>query len=82
MVRTQIQLTEEQAAALKRIARARGCSLAELVRQGVELLIAKDPSVSVEKLRERAAAISGKFSSARRDLSRKHDRHLAEAYGA
>ena len=82
MVRTQIQLTEEQAAALKRIARARGCSQAELVRQGVELVIGKDPSVSAEELRRRAAAISGKFSSGRRDLSGKHDRHLAEAYGA
>jgi hypothetical protein len=79
MVRTQIQLTKAQAEALRRMSRARGCSQAELVRQGVDFIIAQDPAASSRDRRERAAAISGRFRSGRRDLSRRHDRHLAEA---
>lgn len=81
MVRTQIQLTKEQSAALKRIARARGCSQAELVRQGVDFIIGQDPGLSDRERRERAAALSGRFRSGKRDLSGRHDRHLAEAFG-
>jgi len=36
MVRTQIQLTEEQARALKEIAAARGESMAEVIRRAVD----------------------------------------------
>ncbi len=80
MIRTQIQITKLQAEALRRIARARGCSQAELVRHGVDLIIASDATVSPKELRERAAAISGKYRSGRKDLSKRHDEHLAEAY--
>ncbi|MGH2555074.1 MAG: ribbon-helix-helix protein, CopG family, partial [Actinomycetota bacterium] len=33
MIRTQVQLTEEQARQLKRVAAERGVSLAEIIRQ-------------------------------------------------
>ena len=36
MVRTQIQLTDEQARAIKRIASAKGVSVAEVIRRAVE----------------------------------------------
>jgi hypothetical protein len=38
MVRTQIQLTEKQAKALKKPASSHQLSMAELIRQGVEAL--------------------------------------------
>jgi len=36
MVRTQVQLTEEQAAAVRRMAADEGVSMAEVIRQAVE----------------------------------------------
>ena len=46
MVRTQIQLTEEQAEGLKRLAAERGVSMAELVRQSVQRLLEERPPPS------------------------------------
>ncbi len=80
MVRTQIQLTGEQFESLRRMAQVMGCSLAELVREGVDIILRKQFSATPHELRERARAISGMFRSGRKDLSRKHDEHLAEAY--
>ncbi len=80
MVRTQIQLTEEQAAALKRLAAAKRVSVAELIRQGVENLLHSIGTISPEERRKRALAVAGRFHSGISDLSRKHDEHLAEAF--
>jgi len=79
MVRTQIQLTEAQAAALRRLAGERGVSLAELIRRAVDGLIAQGPS-QVEQARARAVAAVGRFESGLQDVSRRHDEHLAEAF--
>jgi hypothetical protein len=78
MVRTQIQLTEEQARELRRVAQVRGCSLAALIRQGVDDILKSDGSPSDE---DRAIALAGKFRSGIKDLSKRHDDHLAEAFG-
>jgi hypothetical protein len=80
MVRTQIQLTKEQAEALKRLAAQKHVSVAELIRQGVEALIRTVGTVSPEERRERAIAITGRFRSGLTDLSTKHDDYLKEAY--
>jgi len=80
MVRTQIQLTEEQAAALKRLATKRHKSIAELVRQGVEILLRSVSGVSSEERRSRAIAVAGRFHSGHPDLSTKHDKYLDEVY--
>ena len=80
MVRTQIQLTKEQADALKRLATAQGISMAELIRRGVEILLHSHKIVTPEERRQRAVAVAGRFHSGRSNLSRKHDEHLAEAY--
>lgn len=77
MVRTQIQLTEEQARALKAAAARRGVSIAELVRQGVERILAEDEDA--EKWR-RAEALIGRFHSGHTDIAAEHDRYLAEDY--
>lgn len=81
MVRTQIQLTESQARELKRLAAARGVSMAELIRQGVDSLLKSKTLGSDEELRRRALALAGKFRSGKRDISREHDRYLAEDFG-
>lgn len=82
MVRTQIQLTEVQSQRLKQLAAQQGVSLAELVRQAIELLIQKvqEPEIDIEEKRRRARQISGKFRSGIQDLAVNHDHYLDEAY--
>jgi hypothetical protein len=80
MIRTQIQLTDEQATALKRLAAKRHESVAELIRQGVEILLRSISGVSSEERRRRAITVAGRFHSGRPDLSTKHDKYLAEVY--
>lgn len=81
MVRTQIQLTEEQARRLKRAAAHRGVSMAELIRQGVDAILSAETGAGRTALKERALQAAGKFGSGRKDVSARHDSHLAEAYG-
>jgi hypothetical protein len=81
MVRTQIQLTEQQARRLRAEARERGLSLAELIRRYVEKGLSEethDPSA----LYDRAARVVGRFHDrgGARDVSGKHDRYLDEAF--
>lgn len=80
MVRTQIQLTEEQVAVLKRIAAAQHVSMAEIVRKAVDLIARTGfvPDAMIQ--RQRAAAAAGRFHSGCGDLAEEHDRYLAEAY--
>lgn len=82
MVRTQIQLTEEQAEEVKRIARAQHMSVAEIIRQAVNNVIRSGVGVAAgaEDRRKRALNAVGKFSSGKRDISRRHDRYLSEAF--
>lgn len=80
MVRTQIQLSEEQAKAVKRIAASQGRSMAEVIRRAVDEVIIASPAGDWNERHQRALAIVGKFRSGKRDVSINHDRYLAEAY--
>ena len=80
MVRTQIQLTETQLKALRQLSAMTGRSLADLVRQGVDLYLGAQGRVNREQQIERALRAAGKFSSGSADGSADHDRHLAEAF--
>jgi hypothetical protein len=80
MVRTQIQLTEDQAKALKRIAQSRHLSVAELIRKAVDTVIKSSSVIDIEERHKRAMEIVGKFGSGKRDISKKHDLYLTEAY--
>jgi len=82
MVRTQIQLTEKQAEEVKRIARARRVSTAEIIREALDNLIRSGTvmTVAAEDRRARALNAVGRFSSGKRNISRKHDKYLAEAF--
>jgi hypothetical protein len=80
MVRTQIQLTQEQVKAVKAIAALGNMSSAEVIRQAIDRLV-KSRSVVDEKLkRSRALRIAGMFRSGTHDVSKNHDAYLAEAY--
>jgi hypothetical protein len=81
MVRTQIQLTEDQARALKRIAASRHLSVAELIRRAIDAMIRTSAAVDPEVRLKRSLEIAGKFSSGKRDISKKHDVYLSESYG-
>ena len=81
MIRTQVQLTEEQARSLRMLASKRRVSIAELVRQSVDFFVHSSMVTDVEARRKRAIAVAGRFRSGCTDLSTEHDRHLAEAYG-
>ncbi len=81
MVRTQIQLTEEQSRSLKSLAARRGVPVAELIRQSVDSYIRSSIGVDDQERRRRAIDAVGKFRSGQTDVSADHDRYLAEAYG-
>ena len=83
MIRTQIQLTEEQHRQLKLWAKRLGISLSEAVRRCVAARLAD------ERLEEGRAglvrdarAVVGKYADAEGEsrVAKDHDDHLAEAY--
>lgn len=80
MIRTQIQLTKEQADRLKKLAAERRLSVARLIRQAVEALIKSSAAVEDEERRKRAIAAAGRFRSGVSDLSTAHDKYLNEAH--
>ena len=81
MIRTQIQLTSEQAALLKRRAAEEGLSMAELVRRSLEGLAGEGEMVPPEEKRRRALAAIGALHGPAITLSRRHDDYAAEAFG-
>ncbi|MEK7407530.1 MAG: ribbon-helix-helix protein, CopG family [Acidobacteriota bacterium] len=80
MVRTHVQLTEDQLKALRQLSAATGQSIAEIIRQAVELYLGAQAGGSREERIERAIRFAGRFSSGARDVSADHDRYLAEAF--
>ena len=78
MVRTQIQLTEDQAKKVKKIAAHRGVPMAEVIRDAIDGVIRSEAGTVPEDRRKRALDIVGKFRSGKRDVSKRHDAYLAE----
>lgn len=81
MIRTQIQLTEIQSQALKQLAAQRGQSIAELIRQSIDLFLQRAQKSEIEKEEKwrRALAAVGKFHADVSDLSVNHDEYFAQA---
>lgn len=77
MIRTQIQLDEDRYRKLQKVAREQGLSMAEVVRSGVDLALAL---YERRKRWERACSLVGTFASGDRDVARRHDHYLAEAF--
>jgi hypothetical protein len=80
MVRTQIQLTEQQAKAVKAMARAHGISAAEVIRRAINVLLESTIMIDEGEKRAKALRVVGRFRSGRHDISQKHDAYLEEAY--
>ncbi len=78
MVRTQIQLTDEQSRILKAMALEKGISVAELIRRCIEDYIQSASQLTSNERRQRALSIVGQFVAEETDLSTDHDRYLAE----
>jgi len=80
MVRTQIQMTEEQVKRLKKMAVLERRSMADLIRQAVDTFVATKAGTDIDERRLRAIAVAGSFHSKAGDLAKSHDKYLAEAY--
>jgi hypothetical protein len=79
MVRTQIQLTEEQAARVKAIARRRGVSMATVIREAVDR-VDDDRARSERDGWDRFADGVGAFRGGPANVSEHHDEELVRAY--
>jgi len=81
MIRTQIQLTEEQARRVRAMARREGISMAEIIRRGVETVLASDEPAR-EDLWEGATSLVGAFQDAQgaQDVAARHDAYLDDAF--
>ena len=79
MVRTQIQLEENQYNRLKSMAAQRSKSLSQLVREGVERLLKEDQQ---QDCWQRVWQVVGTChdSTGAADVSEDHDRFLSEIY--
>jgi hypothetical protein len=78
MIRTQIQITAEQARSLKRLAAKEGKSVAELIRISVDHLLRAGGALDASIARQKALAAAGKLSGPK-NLAEDHDDYLAEA---
>lgn len=81
-VRTQVQLTKEQARALKVRARNEERSMADLVRESVSEYLARRLARNRVDLLKRANALTGRFHSGSSDIAINHDRYLDEGYAS
>jgi Arc/MetJ-type ribon-helix-helix transcriptional regulator len=77
MIRTQVQLSDEQSRALKETAASRGVSIAEVIRQALDQHLGGQAG---ESRRLRAIRAIGGYRSGRHDVSERHDDDLADAF--
>ena len=79
MVRTQIQLEEDQVRRIKDAARLEGISMAEMVRRCVDAAL---PALSNRRAERYARALQalGRYSAGREDLAEHHDAYLGDAF--
>ena len=81
MLRTQIQIEEDQIRWLRDRAKERGVSVSQLIREGVEFYRKYEDRLPEDKKKKALAAI-GRDSSGVSEISEKHDDYLAEAFNA
>jgi predicted transcriptional regulator len=91
LIRTMVQLTEEQMKALKELAMARKTSVAKLVRESVaQYVVTATKDSDREEKRRRALEFIRKIKSGeiqscdiegKTDVARNHDKYLTEIYG-
>lgn len=79
MLRTQIQLREEEVSAIKKLARERSVSMAAVIRAAVDDYVARESGLSLDERWRRSLAAIGGFRSGAADLSQRHDDEFADA---
>ncbi len=79
MIRTQIQLTEEQAKRLREMALESHESIASLIRRAVDQLLLTGKRDRSDLFRI-AESVVGKYKTDKDDISVKHDRYLDEDF--
>lgn len=80
MVRTQIQLTEQQSKMLKALALEENVSVAELIRRSIEQYLRGKQLRDREELKQNTLRVIGKYGSGYEDIATNHDAHLADIY--
>ncbi len=80
MVRTQIQLTEKQLRHLRGLASSTGRSIADLVREGVDLYLQARHRPSREETIQKAREVAGQFASGSPGGGREPDQHYADGF--
>lgn len=79
MIRTQIQLTDKQAARLKDLAHSSNESMAAIIRKALDqFLLKQEPDRRA--LYRQALATVGKYKAGVPDVSIDHDRYLEEEF--
>ena len=81
MVRTQIEITEEQAAGLRTLSAERRQPVTELIRMCIDSFQRNQAAVERQRRIAQAKSAAGRFASSRPDISAEHDKYLAEAFG-
>ena len=79
MIRTQIQLTEDQHTLLRELSRDTREPIAALIRKAIDqFLITRRPDRFY--LYRQAQSVIGKYEAGVPDISLKHDKYLGEAF--
>jgi hypothetical protein len=82
MIRTQIQLTEEQSRRVQDEATRSGRSMAEVIRRSVDCYLHQESNRRTgTPTRLSAMDVAGRFHSGKSDIAARHDDYLDEAYG-
>src|SRR6266496_3421077 len=79
MVRTRIQLTEEQATKLKQVASERKVSVAEVIRRAIDRELTED-EMKARWDRAIEAVRRSHFRSGKSDIAEQHDAYLAQDF--
>lgn len=80
MIRTQIQLTDAEAAAVKARAAAEGRSMADVIRSCVDAALPAQAAADPAERMRRALAAVGSLRGGPTDLAAKHDAALADSH--
>lgn len=80
MIRSQVQLTDDQVRALRELAHRENTSVAGLIRRAVDFWLRSASPVSLDERRKRAIAAAQGFHGGVPDLSERHDDYLTEIY--
>lgn len=81
MVRTQIQLNEEQARKLKALSLSSNESVASLIRHAIDRFLLTGKPDRAAQYRQ-ALSLTGKYETGQPDTSVEHDRYLEKTFGS